>query len=135
MLYPIILIATGGAIGAVLRFITLNYLGNLSTSSMLAGTSAVNLAGSFIAGFLFGFFENSGEQPELKKFLFIGVLGSFTTFSTFSLESLALIQDRNYTRAAQLITLNNLGGILLAGAGYYLGSYLSKKAGGNVYPY
>jgi len=79
----------------------------------------VNLIGSFIIGLLWGMFENQ-PAANLRTFLFVGVLGGFTTFSAYSIETLNLFRDGNVRLAILNILLNNLLGILLALGGFAL---------------
>ena len=89
------LIGTGGFIGAVLRY----WVGNAAQTwskaeSFPAGTLIVNLIGCLVIGFLSHVGENSSViSPEAPSFLFIGILGAFTTFSTFSNETVNLFRQ------------------------------------------
>ena len=87
----LLLIAAGGAIGAVLRFGVSGMALRLFGETFPWGTLAVNLMGSFVLGLLWALSERMPFPPELTAFLFIGVLGAFTTFSTYSLESFNLL--------------------------------------------
>ncbi len=87
----VLAIASGGAIGAVLRhfvnIISLHIMG----SGFPWGTLTVNVVGSFAMGALIAFFAHMGNpSPEVKGFLTVGLLGAFTTFSTFSLDVVTL---------------------------------------------
>lgn len=93
-------IAAGGAIGAVLR----HYVGLLSLkfigTSFPWGTLGVNVVGSFIMGALITYFALIwNPSPEIRAFLTVGLLGAFTTFSTFSLDVVTL-WERGMTYAA-----------------------------------
>lgn len=91
----IILIGSGGFIGAVLRYM----VGSLAQTwtkaeNFPAGTLIVNLIGCLLIGFLSHIGENSAViTPETRSFLFIGILGAFTTFSTFSNETVNLFRQ------------------------------------------
>lgn len=90
------------------------------------GTLAVNLAGSLCIGALAALFESLPPSPaaaQSRLFLFIGVLGGFTTFSSFSLENLALLRAGQWRLALLYILASNALGIGLA-----LGGYLGLKA-------
>ena len=102
------LVATGGATGAVLRYILTNLSKTLFTSSIY-GTLSVNIIGSFLIGFLIMMMETKNLSAEfIKYFLIIGVLGSFTTFSTFSLESVDLLLSKKFLLAFSYMILSLL---------------------------
>ena len=90
------LVALGGSIRASIRyvfyFISKNFL---STSNLFINTLIVNIIGSFLIGYLIVLLENKNlSQDFIKYFFIIGVLGSFTTFSAFSLETIDLIVNK-----------------------------------------
>ena len=90
----IILVATGGATGAVMRFILTNLSKNLFSSSIY-GTFSVNILGSFLIGyFITSSYAKNISEDFVKFFLIIGLLGSFTTFSAFSYEIISLIMSK-----------------------------------------
>ena len=87
-------VASGGSIGAVLRYLTSNYF-RFYFPNFPFGTLFVNFFGSFLIGILASNLENKGVSYSfIRYFLIIGILGSFTTFSTFSLEAIQLINDK-----------------------------------------
>ena len=87
-------VASGGSIGAVLRYLTSNFF-RFYFPNLPFGTLFVNFLGSFLIGILASNLENKGTSYLfIRYFLIIGILGSFTTFSTFSLEAIQLINDK-----------------------------------------
>lgn len=116
----ILLLISGGAIGTLARYSLSGVVHRWFGSSFPFGTLAVNLIGSFIIGLLWGMFERESLTPSVRAFLFMGVLGGFTTFSSFSLETLNLFRDGETKWALMNILANNLVGILLVFAGFTL---------------
>ena len=87
-------VASGGSIGAVLRYLTSNFF-RFYFPNFPFGTLFINFLGSFLIGILASNLENKGASYLfIRYFLIIGILGSFTTFSTFSLEAIQLINDK-----------------------------------------
>ena len=86
--------ATGGATGAILRYILTNVSKTLFTSSIY-GTISVNILGSFLIGYIITYYNGKNISEEFVNFfLVIGLLGSFTTFSAFSFEVVNLIMSK-----------------------------------------
>ena len=116
------LLATGGASGAVLRYILTNLSKTLFTSSIY-GTLSVNILGSFLIGYLVSSdYVNNLSQDFVKFFLIIGLLGSFTTFSAFSYEVVNLINSKKILLSFLYIFISIFFSILFA----YLGMIISK---------
>ena len=90
------LVALGGSIGASTRYVFYLISKNLlSTSNLFINTLVVNIIGSFLIGYLIVLLEKKSlSQDFIKYFFIIGVLGSFTTFSAFSLETIDLIVNK-----------------------------------------
>lgn len=116
-LFPLII---GGAIGTVLRFVIYQFADRHLNHSYPWGTIIVNLLGSFLIGVLWSYFDKSSISPAMRVFLFIGILGSFTTFSTFAFDNLSLAQEGAFRVMAINILLNNVLGIGLCFVGYYV---------------
>jgi len=103
--YLLLAVGTGGFIGAILRFVLSTYIQKGSGLMFPVGTLSVNVIGSFIIGFLILYFEQT-IAPAQKALLITGMLGALTTFSTFSYETVAMIQGTLYTRAFTNVALN-----------------------------
>jgi fluoride exporter len=97
----VLLIALGGSIGAIARYGLAGFVQRFTTPYFPFGTFAVNIAGCFAFGLLAGVAEHRfALGSEARAFLLIGVLGGFTTFSTFSYETFQLLRDAEIMRAA-----------------------------------
>jgi len=106
-----LLVAVGGAVGALLRYGVDSTVSRWTGAVFPYGTLVVNTTGSFIVGLLFTIVvERSLLPPEVRPAILIGVVGAYTTFSTWMLESWRLIEDGAYLHA-----LFNLGGSVLLG--------------------
>ena len=93
-----LLVAVGGSIGASIRYffylISKNFF---SVNNLFINTLIINIIGSFLIGYLIVLLENkSFSQDFLKYFFIIGILGSFTTFSAFSLETIDLLVNKRF---------------------------------------
>ena len=118
----IIFVATGGAAGAILRFILTNFSKTLFTSSIY-GTLTVNIIGCFLIGYLVtSDFSKNINENFVKFFLIIGLLGSFTTFSAFSYEVVNLIISKKILIAFIYISISIFVCILFA----YFGMLINK---------
>ncbi len=116
----LILIGFGGAIGAVARYILSGIDYKLSGGVFPVSTIIINLLGSLLIGFLWGLFEVVAVSSNVRMFILIGILGGFTTFSTFALESFNLLRDGEHNIAFANIILSNLLGIGFVFLGYGL---------------
>ena len=122
---PMILsIACGGAIGAVLRYLAVTGVGHWFGSGFPLGTMVVNIVGSFILGALVEVMALVwSPSPELRSLIVVGILGAFTTFSTFSLDAYSLITRGDYGLAALYV----IGSVVLGLAAFVAGLLIFRQ--------
>ena len=125
-LLRLLLIGAGGFTGAVLRFLVSSWVQNRSGSVVFPfGTLSVNMIGCLLIGFLSALIEiRSMFSPETRSFVLIGLLGAFTTFSTFAHETLNLIRESRIELALLNAGGQVLLGVFLVWAGRMLGELL-----------
>ena len=117
MIKSILLVALGGGVGSVCRYL----ISILNTTSYPWGTFAVNILGSLLIGLLVGCVNKGSLSPELKLLLVTGFCGGFTTFSTFSKESLSLLQSGQLSTFLFYVLLSLLLGIAAVALGWRIG--------------
>ena len=110
----------GGAAGTLLRYWVSGLPHKIYDGAFPWGTLVVNLAGSFLIGFFWGLLGRENIAANVRVFLFIGLFGSFTTFSTFAFESLNLIRDGNIKFAVINMLVSNIFGVLLVLVGFMI---------------
>ena len=111
-------IAAGGAIGALLRYWASTGVHAWLGRGFPYGTLFVNVLGSLLMGFLFVWLiDRMATGPALRAFLLIGVLGAFTTFSTFSMETLNLMESGQFGKALLNVVASVVVCVAAAGAG------------------
>jgi len=120
----VFLVGAGGFLGAILRYFVGGWVhGILDNASFPYGTLVVNVSGCLVIGFLSGLAESrSVLGPEARLFLFIGVLGGFTTFSSFAYETFSLARDTQNLAAA----VNIVAQLILGLAGVWFGNALAR---------
>ncbi|MCX8028770.1 MAG: fluoride efflux transporter CrcB [Brevinematales bacterium] len=117
----------GGGLGSVFRYI-LSYYTNLTFNIVFPiGTLVVNSIGSFLIGFLGYLFEIAIISSEIRVFLTIGVMGGFTTFSTFSLENFNLLRDGEIKLFLINVSLSVLLGVMFVIVGHSLGEIIFRR--------
>jgi len=119
----ILAIGLGGALGAILRHFMAGAITRWFGSGFPLGIMLVNILGSLLMGFLVTALATRFEaSPEMRGFIAVGLLGGFTTFSTFSLETVLLMERGELMQAALYI----LGSVFLAVAGLMAGMWLAR---------
>jgi len=118
----ILFILAGGALGSYLRYAVSGLAYRWFDWTFPIGTFFVNVIGSFLIGLLWGIFEegNINVTSGFRSFLFIGILGGFTTFSSYMLETLNLLRDGETRVAIYNLLANNVVGLLLVVLGFMI---------------
>ena len=117
-------VALGSAIGGVSRYLLGGLVQRMLDTTFPAGTLLVNVTGSFLLGAIIRYaLETPSLTPEVRAFLTIGVCGGYTTFSTFSYETMALLKDGEWARAGVYITAS----VLLSLIGTFTGFALARQ--------
>jgi CrcB protein len=120
----LLLAGAGGFIGTCLRYLCNSFIYRLlNYPTFPYGTCLINILGCLIIGLLSGLAESRGAfTPEVRVFIFIGILGGFTTFSTFGYETFSMIRDGQFI----LATTNVMLQVVLGLAGVWLGYNFSR---------
>jgi CrcB protein len=119
-----IFVMLGGALGTGARFWLSGFVAERGGELFPLGTLVVNVTGSFVIGFLAAFTDPEGlllVSPRLRQFLMIGVCGGYTTFSSFSLQTLDLVRDGDWFKAG----LNTLLSVVCCLIAVWLGRILA----------
>ncbi len=116
----LIWVGLGAVIGASGRYLVAGWVSRLVPTAFPWGTLTVNLAGCFVIGLAWGLGERALWPPAFRTFLFVGILGAFTTFSSFGLETMHLLRDGEVSRALGYVLGSNLVGLSLVWAGLAL---------------
>lgn len=115
-------VGLGGCIGSILRYLVSGWVQRLADTPLFPyGTLSVNVVGCLTIGLLGGLADNAGMlSPSTRLFLLVGVLGGFTTFSTFGYETMALLRDKAMSAAFLYVGLHLLLGFGAVALGYGL---------------
>lgn len=116
----LIFVALGGAGGAVSRYLLSNWLHEAWEGRLPIGTLMVNVLGSLVIGGIYVLIERQILHPDWRAVLMVGFLGAFTTFSTFSLETIHLLEEGHLMLAMAYAIASLLICIGAAAAGIYL---------------
>ncbi len=116
----LLLIALGGAGGAVSRYLLAKWVHSLWEGRVPVGTLLVNVAGSFAIGVIFVLIERQVVHPDWRGVLMVGFLGAFTTFSTFSLETISLYEAGHTGHALGYMFGSAVLCVAMAGSAIYL---------------
>lgn len=119
-------ILLGGGAGAISRYVLSTFIYNLSNKVFPLGTLIVNITGCFVIGFLYALFEKFTISPNVRLFIFVGLLGGFTTFSSYGLETFNLLKQTEIRYAVFNIVLSNLLGLLFVATGFILAKTIFK---------
>ena len=120
-MWNLVAIAVGGTVGCWARYGMTNLVQTIYGRDFPYATMSINLLGSFLMGFLFiETLERLPTAPELRAGILTGFLGGFTTFSTFSMESVLLVEQGYVLRAVLYMVLSTVLGFVAAFGGAYL---------------
>ena len=117
----VLLIGFGGFAGTVFRYWVNEVISNRYGEDFPTGTLIINVVGCFLAGLLFYFLYNRiPVNPTIRAVIFVGVLGGFTTFSAYGIQTFTLVRDGEVVLALANVIASNILGLVLVGAGYSL---------------
>lgn len=125
-------VALGGALGSMGRYWASGLVSDHYRGTFPLGTLLINIAGSFIIGFLAAMTETESRtltSPGFRQFFMVGICGGFTTFSSFSLETLRRLQDGEWLYAGANVVLSVTLCLIAVWLGYLLGATLNSLKG------
>jgi CrcB protein len=125
-------VAVGGALGSVGRFWLSGLVADRAGETFPWGTILVNITGSFVIGAFAALTAPEGRwsaSPAVRQFVMIGVCGGYTTFSSFSLQTLTLLRDRQWLYAGGNVLLSVLLCMLAVWLGYVMGASVNSMKG------
>lgn len=124
--HHIALVAMGGLCGAISRYRVDHHVSSRIKHEISFGTLTVNLVGSFAVGFFYELFKHHILGSDFKIFIITGFLGAFSTFSSYSLHTLKLLEAGRYKSGFINLLLNNVLGVIMALLGTFVGSFIWK---------
>lgn len=122
-------VALGGALGALARYGISGWVYDRMGENFPWGTLVVNLVGCLALGLVIRWLQVVAVAPEVRPFLTIGLLGAFTTFSTFSFETVALLQEGQWLRAGLYVGGSVVLGLIAMVAGMALATAFARAGG------
>ena len=120
----ILLVGLGSFIGGIARYLISIFIQNKFLSTFPYGTLAVNIIGCFLIGIIYGFSDRGSLNVEWRLFLATGIMGGFTTFSSFSNETVSMLRDAQYWQAFSYVGVSILIGLAATFAGISLIKHL-----------
>lgn len=126
----VLFLVLGGSLGTLARYFVSQSVQSKWGTLFPWGTLMVNITGSFLIGFVFILLEESFIHRDLRAFISIGFLGAYTTFSTFSLETLNLFREGDVVAGAGNMLMTNVLGIVFTILGLFVGKLLLRSVRG-----
>ena len=120
----VLLVGFGSFIGGMSRYLVTLFVQNKILSTFPYGTLAVNIIGCFLIGVIYGLSERGNMNPEWRLFLATGIMGGFTTFSSFSNETVSMLHDAEYLPAFSYVAFSVIVGLAATFGGISLMKYL-----------
>ena len=116
-----LVIGLAGLVGTLARYWLSGWIGRKFGETFPTGTLVVNLVGCFLVGFLYHSFEERHlVDPMIRSAVLIGLLGGFTTFSAYGIQTFTLLRDGEFALALLNVFISNFCGLLLVWTGYTL---------------
>lgn len=124
-----IAVGIGGVVGALARYGVGQWFDTNATDAFPLATWSANMIGSFLLAFLTMYmFRMKHISQSVISAIGTGMIGSFTTFSTFSVETMQLLQHEAFLMAFYYVSISIVGGLLLSLFGFYLGNMLYERS-------
>jgi fluoride exporter len=127
-----LLVAIGGALGSVSRYWLSGFVAQRVGETFPWGTIIINITGSFVIGVFAALTAAEGRSspsPKMVQFVMVGICGGYTTFSSFSLQTLRLVQDREWLYAGGNVVVSVVLCLIAVWLGYMLGSMFNTMKG------